>query len=104
MLSKMFYEGADYDEVLKEAQDNGYAERNRKRTWKDMTHAARLRFFLPLSPDSRLTLRIFIQKVLQKLRKKICSYAKKMDMAIKLIASSKRHDDHVHAIVAPMLF
>ena len=28
MLSKMFYEGADYDEVLKEAQDNGYAERN----------------------------------------------------------------------------
>ena len=28
MLSKMFYEGADYDEVLKEAQANGYAERN----------------------------------------------------------------------------
>ena len=28
MLTKMFYEGADYDEVLKEAQDNGYAERN----------------------------------------------------------------------------
>ena len=28
MLSKMFYEGADYDTVLKEAQANGYAERN----------------------------------------------------------------------------
>ena len=28
MLSKMFYEGADYAEVLKEAQDKGYAERN----------------------------------------------------------------------------
>ena len=28
MLTKMFYEGADYDTVLKEAQDNGYAERN----------------------------------------------------------------------------
>ena len=24
----MFYEGADYDTVLKEAQANGYAERN----------------------------------------------------------------------------
>ena len=28
MLSKMFYEGADYEEVLKEAQEKGYAERN----------------------------------------------------------------------------
>ena len=46
MLSKMFYEGADYEEVLKEAQEKGYAERNRKRTWKDMMHAGRLQFFL----------------------------------------------------------
>ena len=28
MLTKMFYEGADYDDVLKEAQANGFAERN----------------------------------------------------------------------------
>ncbi len=28
MLTKMFYEGANYDEVLKEAQEKGYAERN----------------------------------------------------------------------------
>lgn len=28
MMTKMFYEGADYDEVLKEAQANGFAERN----------------------------------------------------------------------------
>ena len=28
MLTKMFFEGADYDEVLKEAQEKGYAERN----------------------------------------------------------------------------
>ena len=28
MLTKMFFESADYDEVLKEAQEKGYAERN----------------------------------------------------------------------------
>ena len=28
MMTKMFNEGAEYDEVLKEAQDKGYAERN----------------------------------------------------------------------------
>ena len=28
MMTKMFYEGADYDEVLREAQANGFAERN----------------------------------------------------------------------------
>ena len=43
MLSKMFYEGADYDEVLKEAQDNGYAERNPRLTLRDTMHAARSR-------------------------------------------------------------
>ena len=28
MLTRMFYEGADYEDVLKEAQEKGYAERN----------------------------------------------------------------------------
>ena len=28
MMTKMFYEGADYDTVLKEAQANGFAEQN----------------------------------------------------------------------------
>ena len=30
-------------------------------------------------------------------------YAKEMDMTVKLLASSKRHGDHLHAIVAPAL-
>ena len=30
-------------------------------------------------------------------------YAKEMGMTIKLLASSKRHGDHLHAIVAPFL-
>lgn len=28
MLTKMFYEGAGYEEVLRQAQENGYAEKN----------------------------------------------------------------------------
>ena len=28
MMTKMFYEGSDYDDVLREAQEKGYAERN----------------------------------------------------------------------------
>lgn len=46
MLSKMFYEGADYEEVLKEAQEKGMRNEIRKRMWKDMMHAGRLQFFL----------------------------------------------------------
>ena len=30
MLTKMFYEGAGYEEVLRQAQENGYAEKNPK--------------------------------------------------------------------------
>ena len=28
MLTKMFYEGEGYEEVLRQAQENGYAEKN----------------------------------------------------------------------------
>ena len=46
MLTKMFYEGADYDTVLKEAQANGYAERNPEADVKDMMPAVKLQFYL----------------------------------------------------------
>lgn len=44
MLTKMFFESADYDEVLKEAQEKGYAERNPEEMSRDMMRVERLRF------------------------------------------------------------
>ena len=80
MLSKMFYEGADYDEVLKEAQDNGYAERNPEADVEGYDACRKIAILSSLISGQQVDFE-----------------------EIKLIASSKRHDDHVHAIVAPML-
>ena len=47
MLSKMFYEGADYDTVLKRGTGERDMQREiRKQMWKDMMHAERLQSFL----------------------------------------------------------
>ena len=46
ILSKMEKEGADFDTVLKEAQDKGYAGAIRKQMWKVMMPAVRSRFCL----------------------------------------------------------
>ncbi len=46
MLSKMFYEGADYDTVLKRRRRTDMQREIRKQMWKDMMHAERLQSFL----------------------------------------------------------
>lgn len=68
ILTKMSKEGLDFDTVLKEAQELGYAERNRKLTWKVMMHAERLPFLLHLHTDSMWIMKISIPKESQRLR------------------------------------
>ena len=104
MLSKMFYEGADYDEVLKEAQDNGYAERNPEADVEGYDACRKIAILSSLISGQQVDFEDIYTEGITKITKKDMLYAKKLGMTIKLIASSKRHDDHVHAIVAPMLF
>ena len=103
MLSKMFYEGADYDEVLKEAQDNGYAERNPEADVEGYDACRKIAILSSLISGQQVDFEDIYTEGITKITKKDMLYAKKLGMTIKLIASSKRHDDHVHAIVAPML-
>ena len=103
MLSKMFYEGADYDEVLKEAQDNGYAERNPEADVEGYDACRKIAILSSLISGQQVDFEDIYTEGITKITKTDMLYAKKLGMTIKLIASSKRHDDHVHAIVAPML-
>ena len=82
MLTKMFFESADYDEVLKEAQEKGYAERNPEADVEGHDACRKIAILTSLIAGQ---------------------HAKTMDMAIKLLASSKREGESFSAIVAPML-
>lgn len=103
MLSKMFYEGADYDEVLKEAQDNGYAERNPEADVEGYDACRKIAILSSLISGQQVDFEDIYTEGITKITKQDMMYAKKLGMTIKLLASSKRHGDHLHAIVAPAM-
>lgn len=103
MLTKMFYEGADYDEVLKEAQDKGYAERNPEADVEGYDACRKIAILSSLISGQQVDFEDIYTEGITKVSKKDTMYAKKMGMTIKLLASSKRHGNHLHAIVSPAL-
>ena len=103
MLTKMFYEGAQYDEVLKEAQDNGFAERNPEADVEGYDACRKIAILSSLISGHQGEFEDIYTEGVTQITKKDMMYAKEMKMTIKLLASSKRDGDHLHAIVAPAL-
>lgn len=103
MLTKMFYEGAQYDEVLKEAQDNGFAERNPEADVEGYDACRKIAILSSLISGHQVDFEDIYTEGITQIAKEDMMYAKEMKMTIKLLASSKRDGDHLHAIVAPAL-
>lgn len=103
MMTKMFYEGADYDEVLKEAQAKGYAERNPEADVEGYDACRKIAILSSLISGHQVDFEDIYTEGITKITKEDMMYAKEMGMTIKLLASSKRHGDCLSAIVAPYL-
>lgn len=103
MMTKMFYEGANYDEVLKEAQDNGFAERNPEADVEGYDACRKIAILSSLISGQQVDFEDIYTEGITEISSEDMMYAKAMDMTIKLLASSKRDGDHLHAIVAPHL-
>ena len=103
MLTKMFYEGKDYDEVLREAQEKGYAERNPEADVEGHDACRKIAILSSLISGQQVDFEDIYTEGITNISKQDMMYAKEMGMTIKLLASSKRHGDHLHAIVAPYL-
>lgn len=103
MLSKMFYEGADYEEVLKEAQAKGYAERNPEADVEGYDACRKIAILSSLIAGQQVDFEDIYTEGITEITKEDMIYAKKMGMTIKLLACSRRDDNHIHAIVAPYL-
>lgn len=103
MLTKMFYEGAEYDEVLKEAQEKGYAERNPEADVEGHDACRKIAILSSLISGQQVDFEDIYTEGITNITKQDMMYAKEMGMTIKLLASSKRDGDHLHAIVAPYL-
>lgn len=103
MLTKMFYEGADYDTVLKEAQANGYAERNPEADVEGYDACRKIAILSSLISGQQVDFEDIYCEGITEITVEDMKYAKAMGTTIKLLASSKRHGNHLHAIVAPCM-
>lgn len=103
MLTKMFYEGADYDTVLKEAQANGYAERNPEADVEGYDACRKIAILSSLISGNQVDFEDIYCEGITKITTEDMKYAKAMGTTIKLLASSKRDGSRLHAIVAPCM-
>ena len=104
MLTKMFYEGADYDTVLKEAQANGYAERNPEADVEGYDACRKIAILPSLISGQQVDFEDIYCEGITEITVEDMKYAKAMGTAIKLLASSKRYaGNRLHAIVAPCM-
>ena len=103
MLTKMFYEGADYDEVLKEAQAKGYAERNPEADVEGYDTCRKIAILCSLVLGKQVDFEDIFTEGITKISKEDMMYAKEAGMTIKLLASAKRNGDKMCAMVSPVL-
>ena len=103
MLSKMFYEGADYDTVLKEAQANGYAERNPEADVEGYDACRKIAILTSLAYGKQVDYEEIPTTGITAISDNDIVYAKELGATIKLLAMSRMADGKVFVRVAPMM-
>ena len=103
MMTKMYNEGADYDAVLKEAQTLGYAERDPSADVEGHDACRKIAILSSIISGKLVDFEDIYTEGITKITAADIQYAKAMDKKIKLLASCKRVEDKLCAIVAPCL-
>ena len=103
MLTKMSAEGADYDEVLKDAQAKGYAERNPEADVEGHDAGRKIAILTSLVSGKKVDFEDLYCEGITKVSPTDIAYAKKLGLAIKLIATSKRIGDEYSIMVSPKM-
>ncbi len=104
ILSKMENEGADFDSVLKKAQDKGYAERNPEADVEGHDACRKIAILSSLMLGKNVNYEKIYTEGITKITANDFTFAKKLGMSIKLLAMSKEvGDDKAMAMVSPCL-
>lgn len=103
MLTKMANEGADFDDVLKDAQDKGYAEKDPTADIEGHDPCRKIAILTSLICGKQVDFEEIHCEGITKISATDIKYAKAMGRSIKLLASSKRVGDNYTALVAPFM-
>lgn len=101
MLTKMAAEGDDYAQVLKEAQEMGYAERNPEADVEGHDAGRKIAILASLICGKTVPYTSLYVEGISKISKVDFLYAKALGMNIKLLARCQMIEDKVLAMVSP---
>lgn len=103
ILSKMEREGADFETVLKEAQEKGYAERNPEADVEGYDACRKIAILSSLMTGKNVNYEDIYTEGITKITATDFVYAKEMNKTVKLLAQSKEVDGKFYAMVSPFL-
>jgi len=103
VLTKMMDEGSEFDDVLHEAQEKGYAERNPEADVEGHDACRKLAILSSLAYGKRVDYSDIYTEGISKITSAEIRYAKELGMAIRLLAHSRKEGENVLAMVAPFL-
>lgn len=103
ILTEMAEKYRDFDTVLKEAQELGYAERNPEADVEGYDACRKIAILSSLAYGSHVDYEKVYTEGISKVTVEDMKYANAMGMSIKLLATSKRRDNRFYAMVCPVL-
>ena len=103
MLTKMAAEGSDFDDVLKEAQDKGYAEKDPTADIEGHDAQRKIAILTSLVAGAQIDYEDIPTEGITRISATDMRYAQAMKRVIKLLATSKRSGDTFSARVAPFM-
>lgn len=103
ILSKMSHEGSDFADVLKIAQDKGFAEKNPEADIEGYDACRKIAILSSLAFGRQVDYEDIYTEGITHITSEDILYAKEMGMSIKLLASSKKDNNSFYAMVAPFM-
>ena len=103
ILTKMEREGAAFEEVLKEAQEKGYAERNPEADIEGYDACRKIAILSSLMCGKNVRYQDIYTEGITKITADDFKYSKVMDCTIKLLGLAKEENGGLYAMVSPFL-
>ena len=103
ILTKMDKEGADFEDVLKEAQEKGYAERNPEADVEGYDACRKIAILSSLMCGKNVKYEEIYTEGITKISAADFLYAKQMNKSVKLLAMSRDTEEGFFAMVAPFM-
>lgn len=101
ILTKMCEQGSDFADVLREAQELGYAEKDPTADVEGYDACRKIAILTSLAYGKQVDYEDIYTEGITKITAEDFTYAKKVNSAIKIFGTSKKIGDHVYAMVAP---